>query len=63
MFCRVEILKRPRDQVICEHCMTGTIASAIDEAAERERRLHRGDGYRIRNMHTDEVRETSQRHT
>lgn len=61
MFCRVEILKRPRDQVICAHYMTGNVASAFDEYAERERRLHGGDGYRIHNMHTDEVREAWER--
>jgi|JI10StandDraft_1071094.scaffolds.fasta_scaffold590276_2 hypothetical protein len=57
MFCRVEILKRPRDQVICAHYKIANVVTEFDEYAERERRTHGGDGYRIENLHTGEVRE------
>ncbi len=53
MFCRVEILKAKR--VLCLHHKIGACLTEIEEYAESERRLHRGDGFRLRDLHTDQV--------
>jgi hypothetical protein len=57
MFCRIEILKGETKRVIRTHYRTGASLEDIEEYAERERRLHGGDGFRIRDMHTDQVKE------
>ena len=61
VFCRVEILKRPRDQVICAYYATGNIATNVEERAERMRLIQGGDGYRVYDMHSYQVRETWER--
>jgi hypothetical protein len=57
MLFRVEILKGQTKRVICTHHWTGRDLLEIEEQAERERRLHQGDGFRLRNLHTNEVKE------
>jgi hypothetical protein len=57
MLCRVEILKRPRT-LICAHYKIADTPLAIAQFADQECKTHDGDGYRIRDLHTDEVRET-----
>lgn len=58
MFCRVEILKGEDKRVICAHYKTGASLVEIEVFAEGERRRHTGDGFRIRDLHTDKATET-----
>ena len=55
MFCRIEVLKAKR--TILTRYWTGASQTEIEELAERERRRLGGDGFRLRDLHTDEVKE------
>jgi hypothetical protein len=54
MFCRVDIFNvgPSRKRVICILYKTGGSLTEIEEFAERERRAHRADGFRLLDLHT-----------
>jgi hypothetical protein len=54
MFCRIDILSAKR--IIHTRYWSGASQTALEEAAERERRRLGGDSVRLRNLHTDEVK-------
>ena len=57
MFCRIEVLKGETKRVSSTRYQTGRDLVEIEEIAERERRLHGGDGFRLRDMRTDQLKE------
>lgn len=57
MLCRVEILRGPAKRVIFARYYAGRTLTEIEEIAESERRAHSGNGFRIRNLHTEQIRE------
>ena len=60
MFCRVVFLKRevgPTPCAIAARYKSGRDLSEIEEFACREARRHGADGFRLRNLTTDEVKE------
>jgi len=58
MFCRVVFLKReePEPCAIAAIYKSGRDLAEIEEFAWREARRHGADGFRLRNLHSDEVK-------
>ena len=57
MLCRVEVLKGESKRVIHMRYEFGREQAAIELEAERHQLTHLGDGFRIRDLHTNQVTE------
>ena len=53
MFCRVEIFNgQARGRVLCTHYITDGSMIDAEAFAERERRAHSAEGFRLLDIHT-----------
>ncbi len=57
MFCRIEVLKGEAKRVIHTRYESADEFADIELVAERHRRTHHGDGFRVHDLHTDQVTE------
>ncbi len=57
MLYRIEILKGQVRRIVRTHHRTGVDLAEIGVFAEGERKLHGGDGFRLRDLHTGQVTE------
>ena len=56
MFCRIEILKRDSKKTVCTSYKFGETLMEIEVFAGQERKTRHADGFRVRDLHTDEVK-------
>lgn len=55
MLYRIEILKGHVRQIVCTHYRSGAGVAEVEAFAEGQRKLQDGDGFRLCDLHNDEV--------